>query len=74
MGIAEIDVLDKGYFFEDITGLVAYSVQTAIDNRQRKRSTMLKEQHRGHREQFVDFAGDLRQLGAIVTATVQPEC
>ena len=69
MGIAEIDVLDEGYFFEDIAGLVAYT-QTAIDNRQRECVAVLKEQHRGHREQFVDFTGDLRELGAVVVVSV----
>ena len=69
VGIPEINILDEGYFFEDIAGLVAYA-QTAIDNRQRERVAVLKEQHRGHREQFVDFAGDLRELGAVVVVSV----
>ena len=34
---------------------------------------MLKEQHRGHHEQFVDFASDLCQLGAVIIAAFQPE-
>ena len=69
VGIAEIDVLDEGYFFEDIAGLVAYT-QTAINNRECERVAVLKEQHHGHREQFVNFAGDLRELGAVVIASV----
>ena len=58
VGVLEINILDEGDFFEDIAGWVG-GVQTAIDNRQRERLTVLKEQHRGHHEQFVDFAGDL---------------
>ena len=71
-GVLEINILDEGYFFEDIAGGVG-CVQTAIDNRQRERLAVLKEQHRRHDEQFVDFAGNLRQLGAAVIAAFQPE-
>ena len=73
VGVLEINILDEGYFFEDIAGWVG-CVQTAIDNRQRERLAVLKEQHRRHDEQFVDFAGNLRQLGAVIIPCLPTEC
>ena len=73
VGIPEINILDEGYFFEDIAGLVTYT-QTTIDNRECECVAVLKKQHRRHWEQFVDFASDLRELGTVVIASIQPEC
>ena len=68
--IGDADVFDERDFFEDVLRFVAF-VETAGNDGEGERVAVAEQQHRGHAEEFVDFTGDARKLGAGVFGVFQ---
>jgi hypothetical protein len=68
--VGDPNVFDERDFFEDILRFVAF-VETARNDGKGERVAVAEQQHRGHAEEFVDFAGDARKLGAGVFGVLQ---
>ena len=57
MGISQTDVLYERDLFQDVFARLSF-VQAAINDSQRNRLAMAKEDQRRHVKQLIDLAGD----------------
>ena len=68
--VDDVNILDETDFFKDIPFALTLA-RAAVNAGEREGLSVLKKEHRGHGEHFVDFAGDVGERGARVGSPPQ---